>query len=518
MRGFPVPDPTHVQRRDFLLATAMAAVLAGRGGRAFAATAAGARPFDDDTVPALARAAAAAAYQPPPQTLPASLGALGYDGYRDLRYRGDRALWAGRGVPYTAQFFHRGFLFPQRVDMYEVADGQAEPIAFSPDLFDYGRQAPVDADEDFGFAGFRLHVAGGGRADGDELCAFLGASYFRAVAQGLAYGLSARGLALGTGDPGPEEFPVFRAFWLERPQAGSPSTVVHALLDSPSVAGAYRFAITADGPRTRIEVDARLYPRVELRAVGIAPLTSMFAFDASDRVGVDDYRPAVHDSDGLALWTGSGEQVWRALANPSTLQVSGLQDRDPRGFGLMQRKRDFEDFLDAEADYERRPSLWVEPRDGWGEGEVHLVEIPTADEFHDNIVAAWRPAQPLAAGRESRWRYVLHWEAMHSWDPALALVSATRAGAAFEEGVRLFVLDWQGGALDALDAATAPELELSASAGEVRNVVVQRNPEDGRWRSSFELVPGTASTIELRARLHAGGRALGETWLYRWTA
>ncbi|QCO66854.1 glucan biosynthesis protein [Luteimonas yindakuii] len=509
-----------MQRRDFLLATAIAAVLAGRGGGALAApaTAGPAQPFDDATVPALARATAAAPYQPPAQDLPASLEALGYDAYRDLRYRGDQALWAGRGLPSTAQFFHRGFLFPQRVEMYEVADGQATAIAFSPDLFDYGRQAPVAADAGFGFAGFRLHVAGGGRADGDELCAFLGASYFRAVAQGLAYGLSARGLALGTGDPGPEEFPLFRAFWLERPRAGSASTVVHALLDSPSVAGAYRLVITADGPRTRIEVEARLYPRVQLRAVGIAPLTSMFAFDASDRVGVDDYRPAVHDSDGLALWTGSGEQVWRALANPAALQVSGLQDRDPRGFGLMQRKRDFEDFLDTEADYERRPSLWVEPRDPWGEGEVHLVEIPTADEFHDNIVAAWRPAQPLAAGQESRWRYVLHWEAMHSWDPTLALVTATRAGAAFEDGVRLFVLDWHGGALDALADGVTPLLELSASAGEVRNAVVQRNPEDGQWRTSFELVPGAATAVELRARLHTGGRALGETWLYRWTS
>src|SRR5690606_12415621 len=180
-----------------------------------------------------------------------------------------------------------------------------------------------------------------------ELCVFLGASYFRAVARGLVYGLSARGLALGTGEPGPEEFPLFRAFWLEQPAAGGTSAVVHALLDEPSVAGAYRFTITPDGERTVMDIDARLFPRAELRHAGIAPLTSMLEFDHGDRAGIDDFRPAVHDSDGLAILNGAGEQVWRPLRNPAQVEHSGFRDDGPRGFGLMQRKRGFEAFQDA---------------------------------------------------------------------------------------------------------------------------------------------------------------------------
>ncbi|MDH5834451.1 glucan biosynthesis protein [Luteimonas kalidii] len=478
-------------------------------------------PFDDDTVPALARTLAARAYVPPSRTLPAALDAIDYDQFRDYRFRGDHALWRDTGAPFQAQLFHRGFIFKDRVDLHVVEDGRAVPLPYRRERFDFGPQLPPPDDPQLGHAGFRLHAPVNSTEYFDELCVFLGASYFRAVARGLVYGLSARGLALGSGDPGPEEFPLFRAFWLERPAPGADHAVVHALLDGPSVAGAYRIVVRPTGEETVMEVDARLYPRVALRNAGIAPLTSMFEFDAGDRVGVDDFRPAVHDSDGLALFNGQGEQAWRPLRNPAQVDHSGFQDTDPRGWGLMQRKRDFAEFQDAEASYEKRPSAWVEPLGDWGAGEVHLVELPTGNEFADNIVAFWRPRDALAAGREHRFGYRLHWCRDHAWLPQLARVAATRIGEGDGDGVRprQFVIDLEGDALASLPADAQVRVEASASAGELRNPVAYRLAANGRWRMSFELLPGTAGVVELRARLlDAGGAPLSETWLSRWPA
>jgi glucans biosynthesis protein len=506
-----------LHRRELLLAGLALPVAAALPGRSIAGGEADGA-FDDATVPALAAALAAAAYRPPSRELPRALADLGYDSYRDYRYRPERALWHGQGRGFEAQFFHRGYIFRDRVDMHVVEGGRSRPFGYSQSLFRFEHGAPLPPrGVDLGFSGFRLHghLQDPGPTGGplDEIAAFLGASYFRAVARGLGYGLSARGLALGSGDPGPEEFPLFRAFWLETPAPGATRVVVHALLDSPSVAGAFRFAIAA-GEETVFDVDARLYPRVDLAAAGIAPLTSMYEFDAHDRAGIDDPRPAVHDSDGLALLTGSGEQAWRALRNPRTVEHSGFQDRDPRGFGLMQRKRRFEDYQDLEADYEKRPSCWVEPLDGWGEGEVHLVEIPTHNEYADNIVAFWRPHAPLAAGREHRWRYRLHWSAGHDWTPSLARVAATRSGALDRTPGRQYLVDFTGGSLPAAEAAV--RVQAAASAGALRNAVAYPNPQGG-WRVGFELETGDATAVEMRLWLEGDRGRLSETWLSRWT-
>ena len=269
--------------------------------------------FDAETVAKMAQALAAKPFVPQNKQLPPSLERIGYDEYRSIRFNPAQALWRAEGLPFQAQFFHRGFFFRDRVDIYQVADGKATPVVYKPSQFTFqGVKAPTETD--LGYAGFRLHAPLNKPEYFDEVAAFLGASYFRAVAKGQAYGLSARGLALKTGGP-QEEFPVFRAFWLERPAKGASQITVHALLDSPSVAGAYRFTITP-GVQTVFDASARLFPRVALDEVGVAPLTSMFQFDSNDRLGIDDYRPAVHDSDGLGMVNGRGEQIWRPLSNP----------------------------------------------------------------------------------------------------------------------------------------------------------------------------------------------------------
>ncbi len=472
--------------------------------------------FDGSVVRAAARALAAKPYQAPSAKLPDALAHLTYDQYRSIRFNTARSLWRDKKLPFEAQFFHRGFFYTDRVEIYEVADGRATLVPYNSDLFDMGQVGKVQAAEDIGFAGFRLHAAINGPEYLDEVCVFLGASYFRAVAKGQSYGLSSRGLAIKTGDPGGEEFPAFRSFWLERPSPGASGITIHALLDSPSAAASFRFTIRP-GAETIFDIESAIYPRVDIEQAGLGTLTSMFDFDGSDRAGVDDYRRAVHDSDGLQMWTGRGEQIWRHLANPKTLQLSSFVDTSPRGFGLMQRKRDFAAFDDLEARYEKRPGVWNEPIGDIGEGAVHLVEIPTKREIDDNIVAFWRPKQKLLAKGEYNFTWRQHWCWEHVVQPPLARVTDTRAGMSRAGETRLFILELMGEGLKGLAADVVLTPEVSASAGKVFNTVSQRNPETGGWRMSFELSPDGAKLAELRAVLLRDKAPLSETWLYRWT-
>jgi glucans biosynthesis protein len=471
--------------------------------------------FDAALVRRLAHELAQKPFKPPPTKLPDGLANAQYDAYRSIRFKQASALWGNEANAFfRVEFFHRGFLYKERVDIYEVVDGQAKPVRYSADMFDFGK-LPIPSGQDLGFAGFRIHAPFVKPDYADEVCSFLGASYFRAVAKGQGYGLSARGLAVNTAEPSGEEFPVFRAFWLERPAPGARSMVVHALLDSESVASAFRMTLRP-GDDTIFDVESVSYPRKDIPVIGVAPLTSMFMFDASNRVNVDDYRPAVHDSAALAITTGNGEQIWRPLANPADLQISVFGDSNPRGFGLMQRNRAFFDYQDLEAHYEKRPSLWVEPIGDWGAGGIELVEIPSPREVHDNIVAFWRPREPFKANGEYGFVYRLHW----CWSPpgreALAQVAATRGGLAWDQKSRLFVVDLVGDSLKALSEEARPKLEVTTDKGTIRNAVAAPNPETKGWRISFELVPDGKSA-ELRARLHGANAPLSETWVYRWT-
>jgi len=502
-----------VKRRDLLLSGA--GVLAARLAHAADAPAAPAPgSFDASAVRRLAQQMARQAFQPQDAKLPAALAKLPYDKFRGIRFLPERALWHGQKLPFEAQFFPRGFLYEARVDIFEVAAGQATRVPYGPDMFDYADPA-LRVPDDLGFAGFRIH-APINRADYyDEVCVFLGASYFRAVAKGQLYGLSARGVAIGTGNPRGEEFASFRAFWLERPQAGVNSLVIHALLDSRSATGAYRFTVHP-GETTVFDVESVLYPRVDIAEPGFATLTGMFLFDANDRNRVDDWRPAAHDSEGLSMWTGRGEQLWRPLANPRDLQISAFGDTNPRGFGLMQRKRAFADYQDIALQYGRRPSLWIEPIGDWGDGAVELLEIPTANETNDNIVAFWRPRDKLAAKGEYVATYRMHWGWDCPWASKLARVAGTRVGATADG--RQFVLDFTGDAVKALPADAKLRAEVGSSKGQLRNVVVQPNPDIGGWRISFEMLPGNEKLVEMHCILMGEQGALSESWIYRWTA
>lgn len=530
-----------MHRRDLLkqLAAGLLALAPGLSRSATPGTAAGApEPFDEARLLARARALAARPYRPRSTHLPPQLATLGWDGYQSIGYRPDHALWAGQHLPFEARFFHLGLFFKSAVQMHEVVDGQARLIAYDPAMFDYGRSG-LDHQAlpaDLGFAGFRLTT----KADPTrDVAAFLGASYFRAVGGQWQYGMSARALAIDTGLPRAEEFPDFTEFWLVRPAADADTLRVYALLDSPSVAGVYRFDIRP-GDTLVMDVAATLYVRKPIERLGIAPLTSMFLYgenDRADRAGdrhsaarrwrASDWRPEIHDSDGLAIWRGSGEWVWRPLANPPMLRSQRFADDSPRGFGLLQRDRNPDHYQDDGVFYEKRPSVWVEPTHGWGEGAVELVELSANDETFDNIVAFWRPAVAPHAGQELAFGYRLTWGAQPAAASPLARVVATRTGIGGVVGQPRkyfswrFVVDFAGGELSRLGRSTAGstvEPVIRASRGRVEIASARPLASIDGVRVMFDVVPDASNApIELLLTLQSGERLLSETWAYQWT-
>lgn len=471
--------------------------------------------FDRDWLISRARALAAEPFLERSEDLPGGLGELGYDRYHAIRFRPEARIWAGDGLRFTLDLFHRGFIFAQPVRIAIVENGLALEIAFSPADFDYGEALdPPAAVADLGFSGFRVRTRINTPDSWDEFLVFQGASYFRAVGRDQVYGISARAAAIDTAGTGGEEFPAFTAFWIEKPERAAERLIVHALLDSPSMTGAYRFGV-APGADTVIDVEATIFARREIAKLGLAPLTSMFLFDPTNRAGFDDFRPAVHDSDGLQILTGAGEWLWRPLANPADLQVSAFMDSAPRGFGLMQRKRRFDDFQDMQADYERRPSLWIEPLGEWPGGFVELVEIPALNEFNDNIVAFWRLEASVPAGGPYSYAYRMRWTDEVRPHGALLTARQTRIGLTADQDRRLFVIDF---ASEDRRLPSDLAMELSVSAGALGHSAIHQNLGEGSVRVTFELDTSAVELSELRLRLISGGMPASETWLYRWTA
>lgn len=469
--------------------------------------------FDGNTVRDLARRTASSAFVQK-RLDNAALQQLTYDQYRDIRFKTDASIWRNEQVPFRVELFPAGFLFQTPTIVSIVEGGLARDLAPGPGDFLLGNSVAKQlANQPLPLSGFRVRTRLNSRSVWDEFLVFQGASYFRSVARDTLYGLSARGLAVRTAHPAGEEFPAFTHFWIERPAANAAAIVVHALLDSPSVAGAYRFSVTP-GTETLVDVDVTLFPRVALDNIGIAPLTSMFLFDETERARIDDFRDEVHDSDGLQIVMASGERVWRPLKNPTQLQISSFTSQAPRGFGLVQRSRRVSDYHDLEAHYEQRPSAWIEPTSDWGAGAVQLFEIPTNNETNDNIVAFWRPSAVIAAGKPYHLSYRMRWNKQPKLTPALGKVTSTRTGPTHDGRRRIFVVEFTGTGRD----IQGLRVDLGSSSGKISNTVVHPSPLTKGVRASFELEPANADVAELRLRLMRGDKPVSETWLYRWTA
>jgi len=478
-----------------------------------------AHAFDFDAVAEKARKMAAAAYAPPEKNVPKALASLDYDQYRDIRFDPARSTWRQAGLPFELAFFHQGRNFETPIKVHEVSGNTVREIRFDPKHFRYGSNAfqPKDL-SGLGFAGFRVHYPVNTPKYKDEVLVFLGASYFRAVGKGQLYGLSARGLAVDTALSSGEEFPQFTDFWIERPGSNARELTVYALLNSPRVAGAYRFTLRP-GIDTAIDVKARLYLRENVTKLGIAPLTSMYLFGENQRAQVEDYRPEVHDSDGLSIQSGTGEWIWRPLVNPRRLLVTSFALTNPAGFGLMQRDRRFANYEDLEARYEMRPSAWVEPKGRWGAGRVELIQIPTPDETNDNIVAFWVPDQPPRPGMPFDVEYRLLWQKDAEQRPPSAWAVQTRRGHGWvrkpDDSIALAV-DFEGPALKKLATDAKIDAVVSSDAnGKVLETNTIRNELTGGWRMTVRLRRNDEKKpVELRGYLNSNHNALSETWSY----
>ncbi|WP_183165431.1 glucan biosynthesis protein G [Azomonas macrocytogenes] len=464
----------------------------------------------------------------PKSNLPAIFRDMKFADYQQIRFREEKAYWADDKTPFQINFYHQGMHFDVPVVINEVTATGVKEIKYEPEYFDFG-EFKVDAAalQNLGFAGFKIRYPLNDSNKLDELSTFLGASYFRVVGKGQVYGLSARGLAIDTALPSGEEFPRFKEFWLERPQLDRRNLVVYALLDSPRATGAYRMVITP-GSDSTVDVEAKVYLRDRVAKFGIAPLTSMFLFGPHKPNSEVDFRPALHDSNGLAIHAGNGEQIWRPLNNPKRLSVSTYTIENPRGFGLLQRGHKFSQYEDLDERYDRRPSGWVETKGDWGNGQIELIEIPTPNETNDNIVAYWSPEKLPETGQPIDIKYRLHFTideaAVHG--PELAWVKQTRLSTGDvkqsnltrqPDGSMAYIIDFEGPVLASLpeDTPVASQVSLNDNAELIENSV-RYNPAIKGWRLTLRLkLKDATKPVEMRAALINGDKPLSETWSYQ---
>lgn len=491
--------------------------------------------FSWTTLCAQARDLSHRPYQTPVSPEPAIIDRIDWEAHGQIHFNMDHALFADGPGAYPIAFFHPGKFFPFPVHMYRLeqpltahqSTTQAQEILFNKHLFDMPANSPAQAlNQPVGFAGFRIQESRFGSGPdwhGNDWAAFLGASYFRAIGDEFQYGISARGVSINTlVDQQKEEFPLFTHFYFEPPQPGSHDVSLYALLDGPSLTGAYHFTFSR-GNGVTTEVEAELFLREEITRFGLAPMTSMYWFSDKDKRFQEDWRPEVHDSDGLSLWTGANEHLWRPLVNPRKTDISYFADDNPKGFGLMQRERHFSQYQDA-VHYERRPGLWVEPLGAWGKGTVQLIELHTEEELYDNVVVAWVPAEPVRAGSHHHLHYRLYWQADEPFPTSLARCVGTHIGRGGEpahrpEGSHKFVVTFTGGELFHLAEGSSPEAVITPSRGHVVNVACEAVPDGqpGQWRTLFDLSDIQGSDpVDIRLFLRQGPHTLSETWLYHY--
>ncbi len=472
------------------------------------------QPFSINVVADLARQLSKKAFVAPSRTLPDVFANLNYEQYASISSNKSAFIWANENWGFAIEPLHRGFLFNNAVKLYTVENGIVNPVRYDPKQFNFGALNVPNNLPDLDFSGFRLHTAQGGNIA--EFAIIQGATFFQAIARGQSYGTTARALTLKPADIRGEEFPVFKAFWIERPAAGSNALVVNGLLDSESVAGSIRLTFRP-GEMTIVDVELTLFPRVTIEHVGIAGMSSRFLFAPHEPRRFDDYRPAVHEANGLQMHNGRNEWLWRPLKNPDSLQISQFMDSNPKGFGLVQRTRDFELYGDDDRHFERSPSLWVEPLADWNEGVVQLIEIPSDAEINANILSYWRPKEPIKAGSEASFAYRQYWAWTPPNKPTLASVTTIRVGKGASNKQRRFLVEFTG------DNLTGPVLEqiqpdISAKPGTANLQKIWKYPDRKTVRVVFDLDPGSENASEIRLVLMADGTPASEIWLYRWTA
>ncbi len=515
-----------LKRRDILkLGSSGAAILLAGGGLIGSAEAQNQPPpsplaavsegknFSFQALQETAAALAQKPFQAVSAPLPDVFSNLSPDDYNAIRMKQDFYIWKGEAAGFSIEPLHRGFVFSAPVLIFTIEDGVVRRMTYQASRFNFGKLNVPDIQNDLSFSGFRILFAG--MPGLDDLAVFQGASFFRSRANSQGYGIVARALAIRTAEARGEEFPFFRAFWIEKPVPGTATIIVNALADSESASAAFRFTIRP-GDATIIDTEATVYARAQIDHVGFAPMQGTFLTGGNSRRTADDIRPTVHELDGLQMHNGRGEWIWRPVQNPEALQVSGFQDENPRGFGLIQRDRDPSSYYDSDQRWEIRPSLWVEPIGDWGQGSIQLVEIPSDSDVNDNIIGYWRPRGTVPVGKDISIAYRQFWCWNLPEKIPLALVNATRIGRGTGRGRRILV-EFMGDELGTLKQASDIKINLSANPGTIGNVRTALTPERKTCRVVFDFDPGGEAAAEMRMILEVGGKPISETWLYRWT-
>jgi glucans biosynthesis protein len=471
-------------------------------------------PFAPGMVTEAAKNLSKQPFRPLPADIPKIFRDLSYEQYAAIRERPETAIWAAENIGFAIEPLHRGSLFSSPMEVRLVAEGKARRILYDPALFDFGTLTVPGNIGDIGFSGFRVLARGQDGFYG--LAIFQGASFFRAMAPGQTFGTMARAMSIKTADPRGEEFPAFRSVWIERPTLAAGALVIHALIDSESVTGAYRFTLRP-GDATIIDTECTLFARAAVDNLGLATMSATHLSGPLDERCNDDLRPSVCEANGLQMLTGKGEWLWRPVTNRNTLQISSFVDETPRGFGFFQRDRFFDHYQDDDQHFETRPSLWIEPIGDWAAGSVQLIEIPSDSEANDNIIGYWKPKAPLAAGSETLFAYRQFWCWNPPEQPPLAITTQSRAGRGSSPKRRRFVVEFSGDILSVSENEKAMKPNLSAAPGSIVGVRTFPSADKKSCRILFEIDPGNESYSEMRLVLEARGKPLSETWLYRWT-
>lgn len=478
--------------------------------------------FDFEDVVATAQSLASKPYSAP-EPIPRFMRELGYDEYQNIRFNEDKSLWRESKSRFQVMMFSPGLFYTHPVQIHVIDAEGVKPLPYRKDYFTFtDPELEKRVPPNLGYAGFKLSYPLSGNGEQNQFLVFAGASYFRGVGKADAWGLSGRGIAINTGLPSGEEFPSFTRFWLVRPSPDARTLRFYALLDGKSLTGAYQFDVTP-GDSIGMRVQAVLFPRGPIPLLGIAPLTSMFFYGENTARPVGEWRPEVHDSDGLQIHDGAtGEWLWRPLLNPRRLEMDYLHVTNLSGFGLLQRDRRFENYHDLGARYDQRPSAWIKPRGEWGAGKVVLVQLPSPAETNDNIVAFWTPARPLKPSEPYRIAYDLSFGRAEVARNPMGQASnsfvgdGSIVGGGNVEGAYRVIVDFSGGPLEKLKPKAPVIGNVTAlEGGEILEHFVEYNAPLRSWRLSLLARPAADKPLSLRAFLAAADRPLTETWTYR---
>lgn len=473
-------------------------------------------PFSSDRVTTMARDLAKKPYAAPSSDMPAPFAKLSSEQYAEIRLKPEGMIWNPDETGFSIEPLTRGFAYTTPMELSVVEDGFAHRLVFDSRLYDFGKLKPKGPVADLGFSGFRVMQRGDGKSM-MEVAQFQGATFFRALGRGMVEGVMARGLAIRTGDAKGEELPIFRAMYIETPTLAAGTLVAHALLDSPSLTGCYSFTLHP-GESAILDTELTLFARTAIDHFGLAPMQGTYFLGPLDKERPDDVRPSVYETTGLQLANGNGEWLWRPVSNRETLQASAFGGVDPRGFGLLQRTRSFDLFQDDLQHWERRPSLWIQPIENWGEGTIELLEIPTRSENNDNIIASWHPKAPLQPGKEAYFAYRQFWCWWPPARPPLSEVRLSRNGTGSRDGRRRFIVEFVGDVLgdDKRSANVKPTLTIKP--GSIVSLRAFLSRPTKSCRVLFEIDTGGEAWNELRLVLESDGTQISETWLFRWTS